>query len=258
MTIIDWADQSAAIDPGGSCTIGVFDGVHAGHRKVLDGLANGPRPHTVVTFNANPTRVLSRADYPGDVETLRQRIDQLRAFDLDVVLLIDFSLEFSTIPSDHFAGLLRRRVAPKELVLGPDFRFGAGATGSAQALESYWRDAHWRVRTVHEVVGPYGPVRSSRIRQAVASGRFEFVRNLLGRCYELDFRDLREDLARTERAVVPVDRIEQVLPPVGEYRVSVRGAPRVLQRSTEVLQLGEGDVPETVRFFPIDHEKETT
>ena len=159
-----------------TAAIGSFDGVHLGHRLVLDTVrAVGPSP-TVVTFWPHPRLVLG-----NEVEllsTLERRLELLEAVGVEEVLVVDFTAEVAELPAEDFADTVLRRIGATTIVVGENFRFGRAAAGDGRMLAQLGFD----VRLVPLLDG----VSSTRIRSLLREGDVVGAAQLLGRPAELD------------------------------------------------------------------------
>jgi riboflavin kinase/FMN adenylyltransferase len=156
--------------------IGSFDGVHRGHRFVLDtARAAGPAP-TVVTFWPHPRLVLgNRVEL---LSTLERRLELLEAAGVDEALVVDFTADVAALPAEEFADAVLRRIGATTVVVGENFRFGRAAAGDGRLLEQLGFD----VRLVPLLEG----VSSTRIRSLLREGDVVAAAQLLGRSAELD------------------------------------------------------------------------
>jgi riboflavin kinase/FMN adenylyltransferase len=156
--------------------LGSFDGVHRGHRRVIDAVrAAGPRS-TVVTFWPHPRLVLgNRVEL---LSTLERRLELLRETGVDEVLVMEFTDELARLEPHEFAESLLRRIGTRVIAVGANFRFGRGATGDTATLASLGFD----VRPVPLVEG----VSSTLIRRLLQAGDVERAALLLGRPAEVE------------------------------------------------------------------------
>jgi riboflavin kinase/FMN adenylyltransferase len=156
--------------------IGTFDGVHRGHRRVVEGaLAAGLRP-TVVTFWPHPRTILgNRVEL---ISTLERRLELLRALGPADALVVEFTLELARLSPEEFAEDVLRRIGTQIVVAGPGFRFGRGASGDLALLQRLGFDA----RTVPQLER----VSSTAVRQLVQAGRVREAAALLGRPVEVE------------------------------------------------------------------------
>jgi riboflavin kinase / FMN adenylyltransferase len=156
--------------------VGTFDGVHRGHRRVLETARQVGPPVTVVTFWPHPRLVLgNRVEL---VSTLERRLELLGETGVDATLVVEFTPELAAQSPAEFADAILRKVGAEVVVIGEDFRFGRGAEGDATLLGELGFD----VRTVEKVAG----VSSTEIRKLVRAGDVVAAAALLGRPAELD------------------------------------------------------------------------
>ena len=155
--------------------LGTFDGVHLGHRRVLDAALAAGRTPTVVTFDPHP-----RAALGYGVELLvplERRLELLSEAGIEETLVVDFDLELAQLSPAAFAERVLRPIGTEVVLAGSNFRFGSGRAGDLALLERLGFDA----RPVPLVDG----VSSTRIRDLVRSGEVERAAKLLGRPPEL-------------------------------------------------------------------------
>ena len=151
--------------------IGTFDGVHRGHRRVIEAaLAAGLRT-TVVTFRPHPRTFLgNRVEL---ITTVERRLELISALGVDETLLLEFTFELARLEPEEFAEAVLRRIGVDVVVAGPNFRFGRGATGDLDLLGRLGFD----VRPV-----PFAEnISSSHVRQLLRAGDVVEAARLLGR-----------------------------------------------------------------------------
>lgn len=171
-------------------TIGNFDGVHRGHRWVLDQVLARAHslglPSVALTFDPHPVRVL-RPDAPHSLITpLEPRLDLLGTTGLDATLVLPFTPEFSHLTAEAFARVvLRDALHVQEVHEGENFRFGYGATVDIHGLATLGKDLGFTTHAYEPYVLRGEPVSSSRIRRLIATGRISQVRALLGRSFSV-------------------------------------------------------------------------
>jgi riboflavin kinase/FMN adenylyltransferase len=158
--------------------IGTFDGVHRGHRRVVEAaLAAGPRP-TVVTFAPHPRTILGNR-----VEllcTLERRLELLAALGVVETLVVEFTIELAALSAEAFAESVLRTIGTEAVLVGPSFRFGHKASGDVDTLNELGFDA----RAVEPVEG----VSSSAIRRLLRGGDVAASAEMLGRPAEIEGR----------------------------------------------------------------------
>ena len=156
--------------------LGTFDGVHLGHRRVIEtALEAGPEP-TVVTFDPHPRTALgNRVEL---LTTLERRLELLEELGVQAVLVVEFTLELARLEPEEFVEQVLRPLGAEAVVAGVDFRFGHGRKGDLGLLGSLGFD----VRSVPLVEG----VSSSAIRELVRSGGVQDAAKLQGRPVEVE------------------------------------------------------------------------
>ena len=173
--------------PGPVLTIGNFDGVHRGHRVLIDRVVavarETDRPVCVYTFHPAPRDVLRPGNPIPRIQILEDRLASLGEAGVDQVVVEPFDRSFAAQSARSFAeDILRDRLGVSALVLGWDFRFGRGREGRVEDLRAW-------LGVPVEQVAPYAPggevVSSSRIREAVRAGEVEEAAILLGRPHEV-------------------------------------------------------------------------
>ena len=156
--------------------IGSFDGVHLGHRRVLETALAAGTPAAVVTFWPHPRLVLgNRVEL---LSTLERRLELLEAAGVDETLVVEFTPSLARREPSEFADSILRKINARVIVAGENFRFGRGATGDLALLEQLG----FEVRTVpiaHDVS-------STRIRSLLREGNVVEAGRLLGRPAEVE------------------------------------------------------------------------
>lgn len=167
--------------------IGVFDGVHIGHRALVAEcrtLAGSGGTVVAATFHPHPGHVLRPHGAPETLATLADRIALLRAAGADDVRVLRFTPGFAAMPPEAFADLVRDELAPAAVVVGDNFRFGAMAAGDAATLRELGAARGFEVRTLMLDEGGER-VSSTRIRESLREGDVEGAWRLLARPYRL-------------------------------------------------------------------------
>ena len=169
-------------------TIGVFDGVHQGHRHLLRQvveLAGGRYIPTVVTFSNRPVTVLRPGTEPSYLTTLDQRVDLIKEQGIELVVCLDFTLELAQVSAADFAKMLVDSLKMKGLVLGPDSALGKDRQGDLAFMQEQGEQLGFWARSVEPLEIEGQPVKSRRIRDAVANGNMSVCPQLLGRNHQL-------------------------------------------------------------------------
>ncbi|MBC8280751.1 MAG: bifunctional riboflavin kinase/FAD synthetase [Chloroflexi bacterium] len=169
-------------------TIGVFDGVHQGHRHLLRQvveLAGDQYVPTVVTFSNRPITVIRPGTEPSYLTTLDQRVDLIKQQGIEVVVCLEFTPELASVSAEEFAKLLADSLKMKGLVLGPDSAIGKDRQGDLAFMKKQGEKLGFWAQTVETFEIEGQPVKSRRIREAVSNGQLEVCPELLDRNYTL-------------------------------------------------------------------------
>jgi riboflavin kinase / FMN adenylyltransferase len=200
--------------------IGVFDGVHLGHRQVIDGA------DTVLTFEPHPLRVLHPDAAPKLIMPFEIKRDVIEGLGVEELIVIPFDDEFSTIAAEDFCSrILVDALGAKRVSVGENFRFGAKARGDPKMLASR-REFETRVVPLVEVDGEI--VSSTRIRSLVAAGEVEAATRCLDAPFLLEGTVVEGDgrgreLGFPTANIVPSDDL--VCPGHGVYAAFADGRP---------------------------------
>jgi riboflavin kinase/FMN adenylyltransferase len=171
-------------------TIGVFDGVHSGHRHLLSRLISEADRHRltsiVITFADHPRGVLHPDVAPKLLTTIDERVALLRETGADLVIPVSFDKALSTLTAREFAVLLKEHVHMTGLVVGPDFAMGHRREGDGTTLAALGQEMGFFVEMIEPLRSVEGPVvRSTSIREAIAEGDMARAAVMLGREYSL-------------------------------------------------------------------------
>ena len=218
--------------PGTVCTVGTFDGVHRGHRLVLEALAAAARarglPAVLVTFDPHPLQVVNPAAAPPLLTVGIEKSEVLAESPIDYVVVLPFTPVLATYGADTFVDVvLRERLGLQHLLVGYDHGFGRGRSGDASVLQALGAARGFGVDVVPPVLGADGrPISSTSIRRALAGGDLVRATDGLGRPYSACGRV--EHGAARGRAIgfrtlnVALPPAHKLLPPEGVYAVRVQ------------------------------------
>ncbi len=170
-------------------TIGVFDGVHTGHRKILSATAEWAREidgtAIAITFDRHPERIL-KGNPPESITSLEHKLHLIADTDIDVCVVLHFDQNMAQMRAERFVReILVEALAVKAVVLGHNARFGSGGTGDADLLARLGAKYGFCVRTVSPLEIDGAPVSSTRIRRLIESGELDAAARLLGRPFTL-------------------------------------------------------------------------
>ena len=157
---------------------GFFDGVHIGHRKVIERTIAHARKINgkawILTFDTHPLKILKPAAAPLLLTSNTHKLKLLSGLDLDGCLLMPFTRELAEMDPSHFVHLLKSRIPSlAEILVGKNWRFGKQAGGTPQILSKMGKELGFDVTVVQPVLRNGEPVSSSRIRKCVSNGDLE-------------------------------------------------------------------------------------
>jgi len=176
---------------GRAVAIGVFDGVHRGHQRIL-GRAVQEASSTgalsaAVTFYPHPEAILRPHAAPRMLTSVEQKARLMEGLGLDELVVVRFDRDFARLSPESFcASVLSTRLGARTVFVGENFRFGQGGAGTAAHLLEYGRTHGFEVRPVALVAEDGETISSTRIRDLLGSGRVEEAARLLGRPHRLE------------------------------------------------------------------------
>lgn len=220
MIDLSWAELSGRhISNATVClTIGVFDGVHRGHRDLIRRVADCPDAvASVVTFDRHPDETLRPEEFDGYLMTPRQKRAMLEDLGIRLVVGIDFSHEFSTMSGTDFLERLLRSFSVRRIVVGHDFTCGNQMELTADGMRDMLEPRGVEVQVVDPVVEDGSPLSSSRIRRLIRGGELENAERLLSAPYEIDACDAFRRIVLERRQTGMVTSCGQLVPPQGVY-----------------------------------------
>jgi len=181
--------RAAAPGRSAAVAIGVFDGVHRGHRYLIDHLVERARNEglapLVVTFHPHPRSVLRPETPLTYLCSLEERVELLRALGVDDVAVLVFTTELAQLSARDFAALAVEELRMKLLVVGSDFALGRGREGTTDVLTAIGGETGFVVDVVPLLAASGEKVGSSAVRHALARGDMETAASLLGRPFAL-------------------------------------------------------------------------
>ncbi|MFB4316652.1 bifunctional riboflavin kinase/FAD synthetase [Actinomadura sp. 21ATH] len=171
-------------------TIGVFDGVHRGHQRIVRAAADLARERgvrsVVITFDPHPDEVVRPGTHPPLLASTRRRIELLEGLGTDAVAVVPFTLELSKVPPDEFVqSVLVDRLHASHVIVGEDFRFGHKAKGDVPLLRELGEKYDFTVDGM-PLVANGGTISSTYIRERLDAGAVEDAADALGRPHRVE------------------------------------------------------------------------
>lgn len=236
-------DTQAITEPGVMATIGFFDGVHLGHRFLIDEVkaaaAQRGLPSAVITFPAHPRSVLQQAYQPRLLNSFADKLRLLATTGVDYCIVLDFTEALSQLSAEAFLRILATQWRVKGLVIGYDHRFGHDRRDGFEQYVEYGQ--RWGIEILKAAAFDAGhtAVSSSEIRRLVQEGKVERAAQLLTYAYHISGRIVSGyKVGRTlgfPTANIQPDDPMQLLPGIGVYAVWVEVAG---QRYKGMLYIG--------------------
>lgn len=246
-------NQISAIELDGQptvLTIGNFDGVHKGHKFVLDTTlaqaASRDALSAVVTFDPHPALVHRPEQAPAMLTGLQDKLELIAAEGVDVALVVPYTMEFAQLtPRDFVEQYFVNAMNAKAVVIGRDVRFGCNNAGDLATLQALGAEFGFEVIVVDDFGAPEGGERwsSSVVRQLIFSGEMAAVTALLGRPHRVRGEVVHGD-ARGRELGFPTANMSQdsdgMIPADGVYAgwLSVVGGERVMQSMPAAISIG--------------------
>lgn len=167
-------------------TIGVFDGVHRGHQKLISRAVDCARaagvPSVVMTFDPHPVAVFAPEHTPDSLIPLSERARLIAELGVDYLLFIDFTKELAgESPEEYFRGVIVEALGASRVVVGENFTFGAGASGTAQTMLALGEKYRVEVDVVSLLFDGTERICSTAIRDALRGGDVAQASEFLGR-----------------------------------------------------------------------------
>jgi riboflavin kinase / FMN adenylyltransferase len=210
-------------------TIGNFDGVHKGHRQVMQRVRSIAREHgwktAVLTFDPHPSKLVAPDRAPRLLTTPEQRARMILEQGIDEVLILPFTSEVAKLtPEEFVSGILASKLKARAVLVGDNFRFGNRAAGDARKMQELGRTYGFTTEIVKAISWRGRVISSSEIRRLIEAGNVSLACRLLGRPYALRGRVVHGE-GRGAKQTVPtlnLDTRAEVLPKVGVYVTRTR------------------------------------
>lgn len=212
-------------------TIGTFDGVHLGHRSILQEVVrhahqiNGES--VLITFDPHPRQVLSPGQEIKLLTPLHRKLELITEAGIDHVVVVPFTKEFSNLSAaDYISDFLVALFHPHTIIIGYDHQFGHDRQGNIHLLKQYESGYQYNVVEIPAQLIDEAAVSSTKIRKAITAGHMEDATHMLGRYYTLGGKVIRgRQLGRTigyPTANIQPHDASQIVPGIGIYAVTVK------------------------------------
>ena len=210
-------------------TIGNFDGVHKGHRQIMQRVRAIAREHgwksAVLTFDPHPSKLVAPARAPRLLTTPEQRARLMLEQGIDEVLILPFTAEIAKLTPEEFVrNILADKLNARAVLVGDNFRFGHRAAGDAETMEELGGKYSFSTEIVGAISWRGRVISSSEIRRLIEAGNVSLACRLLGRPYALQGRVVHGE-GRGSKETVPtlnLDTGAEVLPKTGVYVTRTR------------------------------------
>jgi riboflavin kinase/FMN adenylyltransferase len=178
-------------------TIGVFDGVHVGHRYLLKKLQQRAAEKNllsgVVTFSPHPQSVLHQHNQLPWLSSLEDRVRSFRELGINMVAVLTFTPKVAQLSAQEFISLVKKHLRMRGIMVGPDFALGRGGEGNIKLLRTLGLEMKFSVEAIRPYTINGEVVSSTLIRQALAQGDMRKVQTLMGRYFYLRGKVITSD-----------------------------------------------------------------
>ncbi|WP_226805286.1 bifunctional riboflavin kinase/FAD synthetase [Agriterribacter humi] len=212
-------------------TIGTFDGVHTGHKHILNQLKTEASPISgetvIITFHPHPRKIVSHTHEVRLLSTLEEKIEILSKESIDHLVIVPFTEAFAEQTAESYIkNFLVKNINPHTIIIGYDHRFGKDRAGDYLMLEKYAEELGFSVKEIPEKVLNEIAVSSTRIRKAIREGDIESANALLGYDYFFEAKVVEgNQLGRTigyPTANLHVENPEKLIPGNGVYAAEIK------------------------------------
>ena len=223
-------NNNKVIEPGGVFALGNFDGVHLGHKKVLEEAkklsTEKKLPISVLTFEPHPREFFSTEKNNFLLQTNSQKIETLRNHGIDNLINLKFDENLSELhPEEFIEKILFKNLSLKHVFVGKDFKFGKNRKGDIDTLKNIGTKYNIGVSSISLKTLNTVSISSSKIREHLKSGNIIEANKLLGRPYKISGLVIEGD-KRGRSINFPTANIKLenlIMPAFGVYSVSVKG-----------------------------------
>ena len=183
--------ENANILRGTVLTLGVFDGLHLGHQRIMQTVVSRAKATdtipTAITFEPHPRAVLHPENAPPLLQTLDQRLAAFKVLGIEQAIVIRFTKDFAANEAEEFLReIVHERLQTKEVYLGKGFEFGRNRGGNIELLKKMSAELGFFADEVPEIRLHGQRISSSKIRHLLSEGKINLARRMLGRPYGVE------------------------------------------------------------------------
>lgn len=211
-------------------TIGTFDGVHQGHKTILQSVvqeANAIKGTSVlITFEPHPRKLIFPNEPLKLLCTLEERLALVANAQIDVVVVVPFTKEFAAqTAQDYISGFLVAQFQPTIIIIGYDHRFGHDRTGDIAMLGSYAHQYQYEVKEISAQLISAAAVSSTKVRNLLLEGNVAAAHQMLGTAYSISGKVIRG--AQRGRSIgfptanIALADTDKLVPQIGVYAVRI-------------------------------------
>jgi len=212
-------------------TIGTFDGVHLGHKAILQEVVKQAQKingeSVLITFDPHPRKLLFPNQELKLLTPLYRKLQLITDAGIDHVVVVPFTHEFANLSAtEYVTHFLVQRFQPHTIIIGYDHQFGHDRQGNIQLLKKFCKQHQYHVVEIHAQLIEDAAVSSTKIRKAITAGHVQDAAHMLGRYYTLGGKVIQgKQLGRTigyPTANIQPHDPAQVVPAIGIYAVTVQ------------------------------------
>ncbi|MEW6455937.1 MAG: bifunctional riboflavin kinase/FAD synthetase [Acidobacteriota bacterium] len=221
-----------------SLTIGIFDGIHLGHQRVIRNLLLTSKRKNlipvVITFNPHPEKILGKGEVRL-IQTLSQRVEMLKNMGIDKIIILNFNERLAQTEPEDFIYFLAKNLKMKELFIGKDFTFGKNKRGNYSMIEKYSKIHNFQLNQVKILKINREKISSSLIRKKIEEGEIEKVKKYLGRPYSI-IGNVSKGYSRGKRLGIPTANLipENEIIPKGVFISEVKIKEKIYPSVTNI------------------------
>lgn len=210
-------------------TLGMFDGVHIAHSRILKECAEKAREYNTksvcITYDPHPLEVLGKGKQVKLLTTIDEKIGLIKGCGIDILVIIKFTKEFADLSALDFITEINNKTAPREIIVGYRTTFGKERSGNAGFLRDFCEEHNIKLSVVEHISSDNETISSSHIRALIKEGKIAEANDLLGRAYSVKGKvihgDARGRALGFNTANIQVGDENKLLPLSGVYGAKV-------------------------------------